>query len=147
MTTWRMSFRVGNQGHEMWLECFRLGVAAITYNPLAKTDLSKHPKGEPKDLWKQLKPTQKASLYRVAYEMKAGELSMKELVKAFNAEEIAEYLRLHPYTIRRLAGEKKTPAFRAGGQWRFRKDDIDQWSKSYPFVKRHPARSRNKYVL
>lgn len=60
---------------------------------------------------------------------------MKELVKAFTAEEIAEYLRLHPYTIRRLAREKKIPAFRAGGQWRFRKDDIDQWSKSYPFLK------------
>lgn len=60
---------------------------------------------------------------------------MKELVKAFTAEEIAEYLRLHPYTIRRLAREKKIPAFRAGGQWRFRKDDIDQWSKSYPFAK------------
>ena len=74
MTVWRMSFRAGNQGHEMWPECFRLGVAAITYNPLAKTDLSKHPKGEPKDLWKQLKPTQKASLYRVAYEMKAGDV-------------------------------------------------------------------------
>ncbi|MEK6527756.1 MAG: helix-turn-helix domain-containing protein [Nitrospirota bacterium] len=40
---------------------------------------------------------------------------MKELVKAFNAEEIAKYLRLHPYTIRRLASEKKIPAFRAGG--------------------------------
>ena len=60
---------------------------------------------------------------------------MKELVKAFTVEEIAEYLRLHPYTIRRLAREKKIPAFRAGGQWRFRKDDIDQWSKSYPFSK------------
>ena len=60
---------------------------------------------------------------------------MKELVKAFTVEEIAEYLRLHPYTIRRLAREKKVPAFRAGGQWRFRKDDIDRWSKSYPFVK------------
>ena len=60
---------------------------------------------------------------------------MKELVKAFTVEEIAEYLRLHPYTIRRLAREKKIPAFRAGGQWRFRKDDIDQWSKSYPFAK------------
>lgn len=59
---------------------------------------------------------------------------MKELVKAFTAEEIAEYLRLHPYTIRRLARVGKIPAFRAGGQWRFRKDDIDQWSKAYPFA-------------
>lgn len=58
---------------------------------------------------------------------------MEGLVKAFTAEEIAEYLRLHPYTIRRLAREKKIPAFRAGGQWRFRKDEIDKWSRSYPF--------------
>lgn len=56
---------------------------------------------------------------------------MKELTEAYTAEEIAEYLRLHPYTIRRLAREKKIPAFRAGGQWRFRKDEIDKWSKSY----------------
>jgi len=61
---------------------------------------------------------------------------MKELIKAFTVEEIAEHLRLHPYTIRRLARAGKIPAFRAGGQWRFRKDDIDQWSKSYPFAKK-----------
>jgi len=54
---------------------------------------------------------------------------MKELVKAFTAEEIAEYLRLHPYTVRRLARTKKIPAFRVGGQWRFRKDEIDSWSR------------------
>jgi len=39
---------------------------------------------------------------------------MKELIKAFTVEEIAEYLRLHPYTIRRLARAGKIPAFRAG---------------------------------
>lgn len=55
---------------------------------------------------------------------------MKELVKAFTSEEIAGYLRLHPYTIRRLAREGKIPAFRVGGQWRFRKDEIDTWSKA-----------------
>lgn len=60
---------------------------------------------------------------------------MNELVKAFTADEIAEYLRLHPYTVRRLAREKKIPAFRAGGKWRFRKDDIDRWSKSYLYSK------------
>ena len=55
---------------------------------------------------------------------------MKELVKAFTSEEMAEYLRLYPYTIRRLAREGKIPAFRVGGQWRFRKDEIDDWSKT-----------------
>lgn len=73
MTVWRMSFRVGNQGHEMW-PCFRLGVAAITYPSLAETDLSKLPNGEPKELWAQLAPTQKYNLRQVAYEMKAGDV-------------------------------------------------------------------------
>jgi hypothetical protein len=74
MTTWRMSFRVGNHGYEMWPQCLRLGVAAITYDPLIETDLTKYPKGEPKDLWERLEPTQKASLRRVGYEMKAGDV-------------------------------------------------------------------------
>ena len=43
-------------------------------------------------------------------------------------------VQLHPYTVRRLAREKKIPAFRVGGQWRFRRDDIDKWSRAYPFV-------------
>lgn len=55
---------------------------------------------------------------------------MKELAEAYTAEEIAKYLKLHPYTIRRLAREKKIPAFRVGGQWRFRKDEIDIWSRN-----------------
>ena len=54
---------------------------------------------------------------------------MKELTEAYTVEEIATYLKLHPYTIRRLAREKKIPAFRVGGQWRFRKDEIDDWSR------------------
>jgi excisionase family DNA binding protein len=58
---------------------------------------------------------------------------MEKLAEAYTAEEIAKYLKLHPYTIRRLAREKKIPAFRAGGQWRFRRDDIDSWSKSCDF--------------
>ena len=58
---------------------------------------------------------------------------MKKLVEAFTAEELAEYLKLHPYTIRRLCREGKIPTFRVGGQWRFRKDEIDKWSRSYPY--------------
>ncbi|MCM8796004.1 MAG: helix-turn-helix domain-containing protein [Candidatus Omnitrophica bacterium] len=40
---------------------------------------------------------------------------MKELSEAYTAEEIAKYLKLHPYTIRRLAREKKIPAIRVSG--------------------------------
>jgi len=69
-----MSFRAGNQGPEMWPACFEVGVAAITYSPLVDIDLSKHRAGEPKELWDRLSPSQKASLRRVAYEMKKGDV-------------------------------------------------------------------------
>jgi hypothetical protein len=74
MKNWRMSFRAGNKGPEMWPDCLRLGIAAITYLPLARTDLSKHRVGEPKDLWQQLASSQKASLRRLTYEMQRGDV-------------------------------------------------------------------------
>jgi len=74
MTVWRMAFRVGNQGFDMFPDCLRYGVAAITYDPIAYADLSKYPKYEPKELWAQLHPTQKASLGRLAYEMRRGDV-------------------------------------------------------------------------
>ena len=58
---------------------------------------------------------------------------MKDLSETFTSEDVAEYLKIHPYTVRRLCREKKIPAFRVGGQWRFGKDDIDRWSRSYPY--------------
>ncbi len=51
-------------------------------------------------------------------------------METFTVEELAKYLKLHEYTIRRLAREDKIPAFKAGGQWRFRKDEINIWSKN-----------------
>ena len=42
------------------------------------------------------------------------------------AEEVAEYLRIHPYTVRRLARTGKLPGFKVGGQWRFKKEVIDK---------------------
>jgi len=57
----------------MWPECLKYGVAALTYYPIHKTDLNKHARGEPKELWAELAPAQKASLKRVAYEMKKGD--------------------------------------------------------------------------
>jgi excisionase family DNA binding protein len=57
---------------------------------------------------------------------------MEKQVKFYTAEEIAKVLRLHPYTIRRLSREQKIPAFKFGGKWRYRKDEIYNWSKTYP---------------
>ena len=50
-------------------------------------------------------------------------------METFTVEELAKYLKLHEYTIRRLSREGKIPSFKAGGQWRFRKDEIDTWSR------------------
>jgi len=50
-------------------------------------------------------------------------------VETFTVEELAKYLKLHEYTIRRLARIGKIPSFKAGGQWRFRKDEINAWSR------------------
>lgn len=74
MNYWRMSFRVGNHGNEMWPDCLRLGVAAITYEPLSKTDLARYARDEPKSLWDKLAPAQKGNLRKVAYEMQAGDV-------------------------------------------------------------------------
>lgn len=41
------------------------------------------------------------------------------------AEEVAQYLRIHPYTVKRLARTEKLPGFKIGGQWRFKKKDIE----------------------
>lgn len=69
-----MSFRAGNQGAKMWPEAWKHGVAAITYYPLATVDLAQHAENEPRALWSELKPAQKASLKRLAYQMAAGDV-------------------------------------------------------------------------
>lgn len=51
-------------------------------------------------------------------------------METFTVEELAKYLKLHEFTVRRLAREGKIPSFKAGGQWRFRKDQIDVWSRN-----------------
>ena len=74
MAAWRIAFRMGANGDEMWQQCWQLGVAAITYAPLAEVDLSQHGYQEPKELWDKLRSAQKSSLSAVAYEMKAGDI-------------------------------------------------------------------------
>lgn len=74
MAIWRMAMRAGNQGPEMWEKCLSLDVAAITYQPLARLDLSKYPKFEPRKEWKMLASSQRASLARFAYEIRKGDI-------------------------------------------------------------------------
>lgn len=43
------------------------------------------------------------------------------------AKQLAEYLQLSSRSIYRLLERREVPATKIGGQWRFRKSDVDQW--------------------
>ena len=53
-------------------------------------------------------------------------LMLKEI---FTAQEVAKYLRIHPYTVKRSARAGKLPGFKVGGQWRFKKKNIEEGGK------------------
>lgn len=74
MKAWRMAFRVGKNGHEMWPDCHRGDIAIIEYGPLRDIDLCAYPQGEPKAAWSRLAPSQQASLKRFVYEMTEGDV-------------------------------------------------------------------------
>lgn len=42
--------------------------------------------------------------------------------------QVAKLLQLSEKTIYRLAQEGQLPGFKAGGSWRFRRQDIDAWA-------------------
>jgi excisionase family DNA binding protein len=42
-------------------------------------------------------------------------------------KEISKYLGVHEMTVYRLLKTKKLPGFKVGGQWRTKKDVLDQW--------------------
>lgn len=44
-----------------------------------------------------------------------------------DADEVAELLRVHPRTVKRLASQGGLPGFRVGGQWRFRREAIEEY--------------------
>lgn len=48
-------------------------------------------------------------------------------METLTPNEIAKMLRIHPFSVTRLARQKKLPAFKVGGVWRFRKDQFEDW--------------------
>jgi excisionase family DNA binding protein len=43
------------------------------------------------------------------------------------ADEVAELLHIHPTTVYRLVKQRRIPAFRVGGDYRFNREAIDHW--------------------
>ncbi len=54
---------------------------------------------------------------------------MKQM-ETMTPNEIAKMLKLLPFTVTRLAREKKIPAFKVGGVWRFWKNEFERWFQS-----------------
>jgi excisionase family DNA binding protein len=44
-----------------------------------------------------------------------------------NIKEAASYLRLNYMTVYKLAQKRRLPAFKVGGNWRFKRDILDNW--------------------
>ena len=49
------------------------------------------------------------------------------MANIMTTRDVAKYLKLHPITICKFAGEGKIPAIRVGRLWRFDKEVIDRW--------------------
>jgi excisionase family DNA binding protein len=50
-------------------------------------------------------------------------------METYTVKEVAKSLKVHPFTITRLAREGKIPAFKVGRQWRFDKSEIEKWRR------------------
>lgn len=81
MNYWRMAFRKGIRGTEMWQDCLQRGIAAIGYDDKnGKTiveDCSKLTEEEYDEIWRRKRPKSnpaRNSLKNVAYKMKEGDI-------------------------------------------------------------------------
>jgi len=62
------------------------------------------------------------------------------LMELWTAVEAARYLKLHVETLRRKSRAGEVPALRLGGQWRYRKDLLDEWmTRNSPSEREHSA--------
>ena len=59
-------------------------------------------------------------------------------------KDVAEYLKVTERTIYRMVADRKIPAFKVGGSWRFRLAEIDEWIKTQTHeVRRDEHEGRN----
>ena len=55
---------------------------------------------------------------------KNGAQSIEQIM---TLREVAHYLGLHVMTVYKLTREGRVPAAKIGGQWRFKRDVLDDW--------------------
>lgn len=50
--------------------------------------------------------------------------------RMLKTKEVAEILGLSRQTVTKMARKKVLPAYRIGGEWRFRREEVDRWLES-----------------
>jgi len=58
------------------------------------------------------------------------------------ASEVADYLRVHVMTVYRMVERGDLPAMRVSRNWRFRREQIDQWLIKNSNAAARPSRAR-----
>ena len=48
-------------------------------------------------------------------------------IVVLTVKEVADYLKVHSFTVYKLLRNQELPGFRIGTDWRFNKERIDQW--------------------
>lgn len=51
----------------------------------------------------------------------------KRTKEILDAKDVADYLRVHLFTVHKYAREGKIPAFKIGADWRFHRRSIEKW--------------------
>ncbi|RRN78278.1 DNA-binding protein [Pseudoxanthomonas sp. SGD-10] len=62
----------------------------------------------------------------------------------FTLEEVAAYLKVGKRTVYRLVAAQELPAFKVGGSWRFRRQEIDQWINEQTITEQSGGASRKR---
>lgn len=71
MNIWRMKLRAGNHGPDMWPVCRQRDIAAITYQAIFDSDLTRLKKW---DLDSDVQGAARSSMFRFAWEIKGGDI-------------------------------------------------------------------------
>ena len=68
-------------------------------------------------------------------------------MKLMTAKELSKYLKLNEITIYKYVQEGKIPGFKIGSQWRFDRDEIDEFLRNSRPKPNHSAASNDESIL
>lgn len=52
---------------------------------------------------------------------------MKEYPEVLTVKQVSEYLQIDPQSVYKMAQHEKIPCTKIAGQWRFKKQILDEW--------------------